>query len=163
MEGADFDMTESNKANFSSAILKGASFWIARLKNATFESATLHGANFERAKLQESNFTRAKLQGANFTEAEMEGANFSKAELQGADFSKADFKDVKNFTQKQLAQIVYDIDNPPINIPDELILPLDRGYDAEDVESPTKRFIKSDKAWSEKSVSQWVAQEIKDM
>ncbi len=79
------------------------------LQNFSFADADLSGADLSKSILTGSDFG---------------GADLSDATLTGANLSGANLLNIRNLTQEQLNSAYFASDNPPINLPDSLELPL---------------------------------------
>lgn len=99
---------------------------------------------FKNTRFVETKFTSAILRGTDLSEADL-----LDADLTGADLSEANLRNVRNLTQEQFDQIIYEQGMPPQNIPEQLTLPQDRAYVWEE---DRRRFVQSDKSWSGKLV-----------
>lgn len=160
-KNCDFSQTSFHKSNLEGTKfhektqLKKARFTETNLTKAQFDRCNMEGAFFTGAIVKEAEFNRQNnLTNVSFRVADLRGANFFSCDLQGcdlegADLSEANINNIQNLTQDQLNQIIYEQDYPPRNIPEHLNLPADRAYIRE---GKKRRFVKSDKDWSE----QWI-------
>ncbi len=147
LKGANLSGVNLQGANLSEAGLQGADLFHAELQSAVLPGAKLQGADLSEAKLQGADLFHAELQGADLSGAELQGADLSGARLEGAglfythleraflrdahlkgatltgaylegaDLSYCDLEAVKNLTQGQINQIVFELDGPLLNLP----------------------------------------------
>ena len=133
--------------------LTGVCFWFSNITSGFFWRANLTEVQLQNAILthavfREADLTYAVLSGADLSKADMAEANLSKA-----DMTEANLHDIKNMTQEQFDQIIYEQGKPPKNIPYDLYLPDDRAYIK--AKDDTRQFVKSDKAWSGQDVDDY--------
>ena len=86
-------------------------------------------------------FFHCRLEGASFFKATFHDVSFTNANLIAADFSGSDLNGAKDLTQMQLNTIIYEKDNPPINLSNGLNLPTERAYFYEGIR---RVFVSSD-------------------
>lgn len=87
LEGAWFERSNLQRANFGRANLEGAHFYHSDLTEASFWAANPRGADFRKAILSRADFYGTVLEDCRFTDARLEGANLLSADLQGATLS----------------------------------------------------------------------------
>jgi uncharacterized protein YjbI with pentapeptide repeats len=102
LRGADFDHGVFINTDFSRANLSYAHLNYAKMSYCKLEHATSYGADFEQTELQAANIRFALLQGARFNATQIQGADLGYAQLQGtlffasslqgAEFKNTDFK-----------------------------------------------------------------------
>jgi uncharacterized protein YjbI with pentapeptide repeats len=99
MQGAQFDEVALKMPDFTGADITGGAFKSCKIEAGIFKAAkmsgaslldcTLKGADFSGADLRGANFSRSDLKGANFNGADLADCNFYDASISGADFSRA--------------------------------------------------------------------------
>ena len=88
-ERADLSSADLRGAYLSSANLRGANLRGAYLSSANLSSAYLRGADLSGANLRGANLRGANLRGAYLSSADLSSADLSGADLSGADLSSA--------------------------------------------------------------------------
>ena len=159
LKGANLQDTNLIKANLASANMTEANLHdayitLANLSGTNLAGAKLSHANMEKTDLSGADLTGAILKNVSLEKAHLQNSNLTKADLEAvilikADLSRTNLRNIKNLTQKQFNQIVFEKSKPPTNIPDDLNLPEDRAYV---LQKGMRMFIKSDKPWSEQNV-----------
>jgi len=123
----------SNLARFvlANSDLRGSNFWNSDLSDADFGGANLSNADFWSADLNNTNFFFANLSNAKFRYANLKNTDFRFSDFSGADIGNInrDSKTgkIREGTTELLSSIRYDRDNPPINCPEGVTLPLPQG------------------------------------
>ncbi len=100
----------------------------SKLDAVSFNWSNLSRVDFRNSKFTGVEFNNCRLDGAGFTGASFEDVTIGNCTFLCTDFSGIDLAGVSGITQEEFNKIIYDKDNPPINLPKGLELPEDRVY-----------------------------------
>lgn len=147
---AEFTACNLTSTQFNNSELSFGKFSDCTLKHTRFLNAIMDQVRFySNEPLEYIKFVGAKLRGGYLTDIEFVNCIFTSADLTLADFTASHLTH-GIIQREQVNTIIYDENAPPRNLPDELIAPEDRAYIVG--EDGKRRFVKSDKPWSEQLI-----------
>ena len=158
----DLSHLDFKLAKFTHGYFVKSNFSFSNLDCCTFFGVDLRGTDFTAASIVSVSFKHADLRASTLRCPIMRGVDFEGASMLCADLSNSILEGVKNLSKNQLDEIIFEAENEPTNVPNDMKIDCRRAYKIKKTKNGLlrKRFIKSDAPWSEQFVDEWFESEI---